>query len=327
VQEPCKRQRLLHPEAMRQQVRLFTRRDYDYRPARESLVGATQRRCRALKACRRVVRGLALWPSRDRLGGMRTPETARDKSAASPSSEAGAGRAAFVTTHWSAVLAAGRSDTTRAEAALARLCQTYWYPLYAYVRRRGHDPHDAQDLTQEFFAHLLAQNWVAQADRERGRFRTFLLAALNHFLANEWDKARAQKRGGAVQLVPLQLDSAETRYGQEPADPLTPEQSFERRWAVALLEEVLSRLRQEHVEAETVELFDTLKPCLVGDRQAQPYAALGASLGMNEGAVKVAVHRLRQRYRRLLREEIANSVATAEEVNEEMRHLFTVLAR
>ena len=243
-----------------------------------------------------------------------------------PSSEGGARHATFVTTHWSVVLTARRSDTTRAQAALARLCQTYWYPLYAYVRRRGYGPPDAQDLTQEFFARLLGQNWLAQADRERGRFRTFLLAALSHFLANEWDKARAQKRGGSIQLVPLQLDNAETRYGQEPADPMTPEQCFERRWALALLDEVLNRLRQEQIAAGTGEMFDALKPCLVGDRQAQPYAALAVELGMTEGAVKVAVHRLRQRYRQLLKEEIANTVATPEEVNAEMHHLFNVLA-
>ena len=258
---------------------------------------------------------------------MSTTGTSRDHPTIPPSSAVGGRRGAFVTTHWSVVLSAGRSDTTRAQAALARLCQAYWYPLYAYVRRRGYAAHDAQDLTQEFFARLLEQNWLAQADWERGRFRTFLLAALSHFLANEWDKARALKRGGAVQIVPLQLDSAETRYGQEPADPLTPEQCFERRWALALLEEVLNRLREEHAAASTREMFDALKPCLVGDRQAQPYAELAATLGMTEGAVKVAVHRLRQRYRQLLREEIANTVAMPEEVNEEMHHLFSVLAR
>jgi RNA polymerase sigma factor (sigma-70 family) len=244
-----------------------------------------------------------------------------------PSSSKAAGQqAAFVTTHWSVVLAATRSDTTRAQTALARLCQTYWYPLYAYVRRRGYQPEDAQDLTQEFFARLLEKQWLAEADRERGRFRTFLLSALSHFLANEWDKARAQKRGGAVRAVPLQLSSAETRYGQEPADPITPEQIFDRRWALALLDEVLSRLREEHIAADTSRLFEALKPCLVGDRQAQPYSALAAKLGMTEGAVKVAVHRLRQRYRQLLREEIANTVARPEEVDVEMRHLFAVLA-
>ena len=257
---------------------------------------------------------------------MSTTPASSDQLAVPPSSEAGQRRATFVTTHWSVVLTAQRSDTTRAHAALARLCQTYWYPLYAYVRRRGYGPHDAQDLTQEFFARLLEQDWLSQADRDRGRFRTFLLAALSHFLANEWDKTRAQKRGGAIQFVPLQLDSAETRYGQEPADPVTPEQCFERRWALALLDEVLNRLREEHMAAGTAEMFDALKPCLVGDRQAQPYAALAAQLGVTEGAVKVALHRLRQRYRQLLRKEIANTVATPEEVNDEMHHLFAVLA-
>lgn len=241
------------------------------------------------------------------------------------SSAPGTGPGPFVTTHWSAVLAAGRSDSTRAQAALATLCSTYWYPLYAYVRRRGYGPEDSQDLTQEFFSRLLRQNWLAQADRQRGRFRTFLLAALSHFLANEWDKARAQKRGGRVQLVPLQLDSAETRYGQEPPDLLTPEQCYERRWALALLDRVLSRLQDENAAAQKLELFETLKPCLLGERQNQPYTVLATKLGLTEGAVKVAVHRLRQRYRQLLREEIAHTVATPAEVDEEMRYLVTVV--
>jgi len=247
-------------------------------------------------------------------------------SAGPRSSGAGGERAVFVTTHWSVVLTAGLSDSTRAQAALANLCQAYWYPLYAYVRRRGYGPHDAQDLTQEFFARLLQQNWLAQADRERGRFRTFLLSALNHFLTNEWHKAQAQKRGGGVQTVPLQLDTAETRYGQEPADRLAPDQVYERRWAIALLDQVLDRLRAEHVVGHKTALFETLKPCLIGDRPAQPYATLAAQLGLSEGAVKVAVHRLRQRYRQLLREEIAHTVATSGEVEEEMRYLLAVLA-
>ncbi len=232
----------------------------------------------------------------------------------------------FVTTHWSVVLAAGRSDSQRADAALASLCETYWYPLYAYVRRRGYEPQDAQDLTQEFFARLLQHHWLSQADPERGRFRTFLLTALSHFLANEWDKARAQKRGGAVHLVPLQLDTAETRYGREPADPVTPEQCYERRWALALLDQVLKRLGDECAAQGKTGEFQTLKPCLVGDRHAQPYAALATRLAMTEGAVKVAVHRLRRRYRELLREEIAHTVATPADVDEEMHHLFSVLA-
>jgi RNA polymerase sigma-70 factor (ECF subfamily) len=243
------------------------------------------------------------------------------------STEPGGHAGAFVTTHWSVVLAAARSDTTRAQSALATLCQAYWYPLYAYVRRRGYNPHDAQDLTQEFFARLLQHNWLARASRERGRFRTFLLSALSHFLANEWDKARAQKRGGAVQFLPLQLDTAETRYGAEPPDTVTPEQCYERRWAVALLEHVLTRLGDEYRAEQRGELFEMLKLCLAGERQSQPYADLGSKLGMSEGAVKVAVHRLRRRYREILRDEIAQTVSAPEEVEEEMRYLLTVLAK
>ena len=224
------------------------------------------------------------------------------------------------------VLTAARSDSTQAQSALANLCQTYWYPLYAYVRRRGYEPLDAQDLTQEFFARLLEHNWLAQADRARGRFRTFLLSALSHFLANEWHKARAQKRGGAVQFVPVQLDTAETRYGQEPVDRLTPEQCYERRWALALLDNVLERLREECAAEGKSKLYEALSACLVGGRQTQPYAALASRLNQSEGAVKVAVHRLRQRYRQLLREEIANTVATPAEVDEEMRYLVAILA-
>jgi RNA polymerase sigma-70 factor (ECF subfamily) len=235
-------------------------------------------------------------------------------------------RPVFVTTHWSVVLTAGRTDTTRAHDALAKLCQTYWYPLYAYVRRRGQSPEDAQDLTQEFFARLLEKNWVGNADQTKGRFRSFLLSAMNHFLADEWDKARAQKRGGGVPAVPLQFDAAETRYGVEPADPTTPERIFERRWALTLLEEVLSHLRAEYAQEGKADLFATLHPCLVGERTAQPYAELAAKLGTSEGMVKSAVHRLRQRYRQLLRDEIANTVAGTEEVDEELRHLFAVLA-
>lgn len=233
---------------------------------------------------------------------------------------------AFVTTHWSVVLTAGRSDTTRAHAALSRLCKSYWYPLYTYVRRRGHSPEDAQDLTQEFFAHLLERNWVGKADQMKGRFRSFLLSTMNHFLADEWDKARAQKRGGGVPLVPLQLDTAETRYGLEPADNVTPERSFELRWALTLLEEVLKRLQAEYEQEGKADLFAALNPCLVGERTSQPYAELAKKLGVNESTVKSAVHRLRQRYRQLLRDEIAQTVATPDEVDEELRHLFAVLA-
>ena len=256
---------------------------------------------------------------------MTTPSPAAASGTTSSGSDAPQ-RPAFVTTHWSVVLTAGRSDTTRAHAALANLCQTYWYPLYAYVRRRGRSPEDAQDLTQAFFARLLERNWVGQADQQKGRFRSFLLSAMNHFLADEWDKARAQKRGGGVLPVPLQFDTAETRYGHEPADNVTPEQNYERRWALTLLDKVLGRLRSEYDQEGRTELFTALHPCLVGDRTAQPYGELAVKLGVSEGAVKSTVHRLRQRYRQLLHDEIAQTVANPGEVNEELHHLFAVLA-
>jgi len=223
------------------------------------------------------------------------------------------------------VLAAGRSDTTHAREALARLCQTYWYPLYAYVRRRGHSPEDAQDLTQEFFARLLERKAVATVSPEKGKFRSFLLASMNHFLADEWDKARAQKRGGG-QTIPLDTASAETRYLQHPAETLTPEKAFDQRWALTLLEEVYQRLQQEHEREGKGGMFEALRFCLTGQRSAVPYADLARRLDLSEGAVKVAVHRLRQRYRKLLRNLIAETVSTPDEVEEELRCLLRALA-
>jgi RNA polymerase sigma-70 factor (ECF subfamily) len=235
-------------------------------------------------------------------------------------------RPAFVTTHWSVVLTAAGKDTTRAHEALSCLCETYWYPLYAYVRRRGHSPEDAQDLTQEFFARLLEKHWLARADREKGKFRSFLLMAMKRFLANEWEKARALKRGGYMRLVPFQFDTAETRYSREPADASTPEQVFEKQWALTLLQSVLQRLRASYAQDGKGKLFETLEPCLIGSRETQPYAALATQLGMTEGAVKMAVSRLRERYRTCLKDEIAKTVATPADVEEELRHLFRALA-
>jgi len=232
----------------------------------------------------------------------------------------------FVTTHWSVVVCAGRSDTTRARDALGKLCQTYWPPLYAYVRRVGQSPEDAQDLTQEFFARLLERNTFAQADPERGRFRSFLLASLKNFLVSEWEKARAQKRGGRAQIIPLQLDTAETRCARLVAPGDTPDRAFDRQWALALLDAVLGRLRREYTDAGREDLFLGLKDTLSGGRSEIPYRDLGAQLGMSEGAVKVAAHRLRHRYRELLREEIANTVSGPEQVEGELRQLFAALS-
>lgn len=234
-------------------------------------------------------------------------------------------RPAFVTTHWSVVLTAGRSDTTHAQDALAKLCQTYWHPLYAYVRRRGHSPEDAQDLTQGFFAHLLEHKAVATVRPDKGRFRSFLLASLNHFLSDEWDKARAQKRG-AGKVISLDTQCAESWLSQQPSETLTPERAFELRWAITLLEQVYGKLEAEHRQQGKVELFDTLRTTLAGPGNSAPYSELGSRLGMNEGAVKVAVHRLRQRYRAFLRETIGETVANDTEVEEELRYLMRVLA-
>lgn len=231
----------------------------------------------------------------------------------------------FVTTHWSVVLAAGRSDSTRARAALEQLCRNYWHPLYAYVRGTGYSREEAEDLTQEFFARLLAHNSVARADPARGRFRSFLLASLKHFLANEWEKARALKRGGGAQLLPLDFDTAETRCAQPIASGDTPDRAYDRQWALSLLDAVLGRLRHEYRDAGREHMYLGLKDTLGGGRSEIPYRELGVRLDISEGAVKVAAHRLRQRYRELLREEIANTVTGPEEVEEELKHLFAAL--
>lgn len=233
----------------------------------------------------------------------------------------------FATTHWSVVLAAGGGEDTAAREALAALCRSYWYPLYAYARRRGHPPEEAEDLIQSFFVQFLEHNWVARADQQRGRFRTFLLTALDRFLANEWDKARAIKRGGHLRRVALGMDDAESRFSREPTDTHTPEQQFERQWALTVLDRALAGLRDEYAGRGQAATFDALKPTLLGSREAQPYASLAETLGITEGSVKVAVSRLRDRYRQRLLEEIAHTVASPDEVESELRHLFRVLSR
>jgi RNA polymerase sigma-70 factor (ECF subfamily) len=223
------------------------------------------------------------------------------------------------------VLEAGQDRGAATEEALAKLCQTYWYPLYAYLRRQGRNPHDAQDLTQEYFSQLLKKNYLSEARRERGKFRSFLLASLNHFLANEWHRMATQKRGGGQPLLSLDAESTESRYRLEPVDKMTPEKTFERRWAITLLEQVLLMLQREYETAGRKEFFERLKFSLTGERSELPYAELAAQLGMSEGAVKAAVHRLRARYRDILCREIANTVSSPEEIEDELRHFFNVI--
>ncbi|HET6249078.1 MAG TPA: RNA polymerase sigma factor [Tepidisphaeraceae bacterium] len=243
-------------------------------------------------------------------------------SAPDPLSNPPGGAQCFEPTQWSIVLAAGK-DQPDAREALQRLCTIYWYPLYAFVRRQRHNPQDAQDLTQEFFARLLEKQWLAGVDRSKGRFRSFLLAAMKHFLANEWDHARAQKRGGGK--IPISLDTmtAESRYALEPAALDTPERVFERRWALTLLDQVLTRLRGEFAAAGKIHVFEELKSSLTGG--SAPYSEIAAKLEMSEGAVKVAVHRLRARYRDLVRAEVAQTVDSDGEIEDELRSLMAAL--
>lgn len=237
-----------------------------------------------------------------------------------------AGVAQFNTTHWSLVLLAGETQAPHADAALDKLCRTYWYPLYAYVRRAGHEAQDAQDLTQEFFARLLEKKYLRLADRERGRFRSFLLKSLQHFLVNDWVRGQAQKRGGGQKVFSLDEEAAERAYLQQPADQLAPESLYDKRWAVTLLERAMERLGADYAAAGKRELFDRLKPLLLTEGSGDSYRQLAGPLGLSEGAVKVAVHRLRQRFRDAVRAEIAQTVATPEEVDEELRCLMAALS-
>ena len=214
----------------------------------------------------------------------------------------------------------------QAEAALEELCRMYWYPLYAYARRRGQSKEDAEDLTQTFLAGLIQKNSFTGLQPARGRFRAFLLAAFKNFLANEWDKARAQKRGGGIAALSLDWQDADARYRIEPVDNLSADKLYDRAWAVTLLEWVVKRLGNECAAAGKAQLFEQLRPCLMLSKHALPYAQAAAALGLSEGAVRLAVHRFRQRYRRLLREEIAQTLADAAQVEEELRSLFSAFA-
>jgi len=235
--------------------------------------------------------------------------------------------AVFATTHWSVVLAAGRGEDVRAADALEQLCRTYWYPLYAHVRRRGYSSEDAQDLTQEFFARLLAKKWLSMANARRGRFRSFLLAALNHFLANEWDRAHCVKRGGGQVSLPFDTVRAEQLYLQETHPGLNPDEIYERTWALQFLEHVRTRLCDQYAAQGDADRFSLLERFLPGEEPSLTYAQAASQLGIPEGTFKSDVHRFKQRYGRLLREQIAEIVGCPDEIDEELRHLIRVLGR
>jgi RNA polymerase sigma factor (sigma-70 family) len=232
----------------------------------------------------------------------------------------------FATTHWSVVLLAGRADSSQGAEALEKLCHTYWYPLYVYVRRQGNSPEDAQDLTQIFFSRLLEKNSFAKADPDRGKFRTFLLGSLKNFLVNEWKRAGRLKRGGDLTFLSFDANEAEERYTGERIDESNPANAYERQWAVALIEQVFSMLRGEYAVADKAQLFEALKAFVWGDTSSASYVEVGHQLNLTEGAVKVAVHRLRQRFRELLRAEVAHTVARPEDIDGELRHLIAVLS-
>ncbi len=217
-----------------------------------------------------------------------------------------------------------QTNPASAEQALAELCGSYWYPLYVFVRRRGHSKHDAEDLTQGFFARLLQKRDFGPLAKEKGRFRSFLLAAMTHFLANEWDRTQAQKRGGGQRSLPIDAEEAERRFESEPTDAPGPQEEFDRQWALSLLETVLGRLAAEMEDVGKGQQFEALKFVLSGGH-GRSYAQVGEQLGLSEGAVKIAVHRLRERYRDLIRAEVAQTVASADDVEEEMRYLLQAL--
>jgi RNA polymerase sigma-70 factor (ECF subfamily) len=241
-----------------------------------------------------------------------------------PNSAVETGCAGFASTHWSVVIDAGQNDPQLAAAALERLCQTYWRPLYAFVRRQNCSPEEAEDFTQSFFARFLRENHIALADPNRGRFRSFLLVSLKNFLANEWSRAHAAKRGGHKTTISLDDQNAEEQFLAEAAEGMAPDKVYEKRWATTLLDTVVGRLRAEYVGAGKGSLFEALKDHLWGEKSCT-HAQLGAQLGLSEGASRIAVHRLRVRYRELLRLEVASTVQKPEDVEEELRYLISVV--
>ena len=236
------------------------------------------------------------------------------------------GQSSFATTHWSVVLAAGDISSPDYTRALSTLCRAYWYPLYVYLRRWGCDRERAEDYTQAFFASLLERQSIGDADPKRGKFRSFLLASLKHFLADEWDRSQAQKRGGERKVLSLDIEDGETRYSREPVDNLSPEKLFERYWALEVLNQAMARLKAEYVTANKIELFNYLKTYLTAQLDSIPYRDAADRLHTTEGAVKVAAHRLRQRYAELVREQIAQTVTTPEQIEEEICELYAALA-
>jgi RNA polymerase sigma-70 factor (ECF subfamily) len=231
----------------------------------------------------------------------------------------------FATTHWTTVLAAASSDGEVAQQALAQLCQTYWYPLYTYARAQGHCPETAEDLTQGLLLRLLERKDFERGDRDKGRFRSYLLSAFRHFMADEFDKTAALKRGGGRTTISFDAQKAEERFLLEPVDTLSPDRLYERRWALTVLDQALARLQTEYKEAGKDRLYRALEGCLTQEEQDQSHAAIGRDLGLSESAIKSALHRLRQRHRELIREEVAQTVSTVREIDEEVRHLILVL--
>lgn len=239
---------------------------------------------------------------------------------------AGAANGVFATTRWTVVLAAGVRGAPQADVALEELCRTYWYPLYAYVRRHGHSHEDAEDLTQAFFARLLDKNFLEGVSSEKGKFRAFLLVAVKRFLANEWDRANRQKRGGGEKPLSLDWQQADTQYQITPADNLSPDRLFDRAWAMTTLERVITRLRDEYAAEDKAALFEQLKPFLMAGKSETRYAEAATTLGLAEGTVRVTVHRMRRRYRELLREEIAQTLSDPALADEELQALFSALS-
>jgi RNA polymerase sigma-70 factor (ECF subfamily) len=231
----------------------------------------------------------------------------------------------FMTTRWSVVLRAADVPSAESDGAMEQLCRNYWYPLYVYVRRQGRSPHDAQDLTQEFFARMMKKKILKIADPARGRFRTFLLCSLKNFLASDWKKSQAGKRGGGVAMLSIDEHDTEQRYTNEPVESQTPEHSYAKGWASTLLDIAMEGLRRKYIESGKTKIFQTFSCCILEDSKEARYEDLAAEIGMSAGAARVAIHRMRDDFRQVLRAEVASTVESREEVDDELRYLINVL--